>query len=154
MIRRPKGFTLIELVMAMVIISVSLTGTIIAFRTASKSSADPLLIQQSMAIAKSYLEEIVQKDFPTTIPCGTPPADGRSVYANVCDYDGHTDVGARDQNDAAITPLAAYTISVSIDTTTASLGSLTSGTEVVRIDVTVSHSEIPGVTISAYRANY
>ena len=79
---------------------------------------------------------------------------GRAVYANVCDYQYLTNVGATDQAGFAIASLAAYTVKVNIDTTAAALGALGAGA-VVRIDVTVTHSnlQVPMV-LSGYRTKY
>lgn len=151
MFRSKKGFTLIEVVIAIAIISIALTGTLLAFQTVVRSSADPLIYQQATSIGKSYLEEIMSRQFPTSLPCPAPPGGGRSVYEDVCDYNNLTDVGARNQNGQTITGLEAYTVNVVLDTATAALGALTPGTQVIRIDVTVSHASIPNLLFSGYR---
>lgn len=149
-----QAFTLIELVVSIVVIGIAVTGTLMVFTATARSSADPMVLQQAMVIGKSYLEEIIAKDFPTVVPCTAPPSEGRAVYSNVCDYDGLLDTGAQDQNGNSIVSLEDYNISVSVDTTTATLGALAAGTEVVRIDVGITHPEINGVSISGYRTAY
>ena len=147
-----RGFTLIELVISMSIIAITLIGVLMAINTSTLYSSDPLLTHQAIAIAESYLEEIVSKAFPI----GTCPAGTRSTYTNICNYNGLSE-SPRDQNGNPIAALASYNVSVSVDSTTASLGfpSLTSGTQVVRIDVTVSHTpNMVPVTFSMYRTNY
>ena len=151
---KAKAYTLIELIVSMVIIAVAFVGMLMAFTTAARHSGNPVVYFQQIAIAKSYLEEITTKEFPTTLPCPSPPAN-RSDYTNICDYNNMTNNGVIDQQGNAVTSLSAYNVSISLDTTGASLGSLTAGTQVVRIDVTVN---LPGVTtgykLSAYRTNY
>jgi len=150
-----SAFTLIELVLSIVILSICLTGTMLAFITIAKSSSDPLIQQQALNICKSYLEEIMAKDFPVTVPCPAPPAGGRPVFANVCDYQNFTNVGARAQDNQAIASLARYTVKVKIDTAASVLGGLPSGTAAVRIDVTVSHQILQAdMVISGYRTKY
>lgn len=149
-----KAFTLVELVISILIISIAITGSLLSFKIAGMYSADPMIMHQGISIAKSYLEEIMSKEFPTAYPCSSPPVAGRSEYASVCDYDGLTDVGARDQMNQALTGLEGYTVNVNIDGTTAVLGTLTSGTEVVRVDVTVTHNVMPMVKLSGYRTSY
>lgn len=149
-----SGFTLIELVISILIISVALTGTLLAFKTATVNSADPMVMQQAISIGKSYLEEILSKDFPSTLLCPSPPLAGRSEYANVCDYSSLSDTGARDQNGNAISGLNNYTVQVSLDTSSAVLGSLISGTDVIRVDVSILHTQIPTVILSGYKTNY
>jgi MSHA pilin protein MshD len=141
--------------MTIVIISVGLTGTMLGFKMAAQFSSDPIVEQQAVSIAKSYLEEIMQKNFPTTLPCPAPPAGGRQVYTNICDYNNLVNVGARGQDNALISGLGMYTVSVTLDTATAVFNALASGTQVVRIDVTVSHISLPqGIKLSGYRTNY
>jgi len=148
------GISLVELTLSIMILSVALTGTLLAFQTVSLFNADPMLMQQSIGIGKSYISEILQKDFPSALPCPSPPAGGRSVYNNICDYHNLNNVGAADQSGQAVNGLGNYTVDVVIDSTTAVLGSLTAGTEVVRIDVTVSHGYLPDVRLSAYRTKH
>jgi hypothetical protein len=127
----------------------------LSFNTAANYSSDPVVQQQAVSIIKSYLEEIMQKNFPSTLPCPAPPAGGRTVYVNICDYKNLIDVGARGQDNQLISNLGMYTITVNLDTATAILGSLTSGTQAIRIDVTVSHISLPqSIKLSGYRTNY
>ncbi|MDB6096898.1 MAG: mshD [Francisellaceae bacterium] len=143
-----KAFTLIELVMAIVIIGVSVTGVLMAITNTTKFSSDPLISRQGIAIAESYLEEIMNQSYPTSLPCPAPNANGRSAYTNVCDYKGLSNTGTIDQTGAAIPGLGSYSVTVNIDTSTAST------LNALRIDVTVSHSFMTTVTLSGYKGNY
>ena len=153
--KRYEGYTLIELVTSMTIIAIALIGTLMAINAAVLHSGDPLLRQQAIAIAESYLEEISGKNFPITNPCppAVTPRVPRGTFTNICDYHGLTEVPT-DQNGTPIAGLGGYNVSVRVDSTTANLGSptLTPGIQVVRIDVTVSHSPmmVP-ITLSTYR---
>ena len=150
-----NGFTLIELVLSIVIISIALTGTILAFITISRSSGDPMIQQQAINISKSYLEEIMAKAFPAVVPCASPPVGGRAFFNDICDYNNLNETGARDQNNQAISGLESYSIQVNVDTSSASLGGLTAGNEVVRIDVAVSHPQLSSaMVLSGYRTKY
>jgi MSHA pilin protein MshD len=53
-----RGISLIELIMFIVIVSVSLAGILLVLNVTTKSSADPLVHKQALAIAESLLEEI------------------------------------------------------------------------------------------------
>ncbi len=144
--------SLIELVVAIVVISISLTGTFLVLDTTTRRSTDPMLERQAIAIAEAVLEEVLQKAF--TDPddgtlCPAPEAT-RSLYDNLCDYDGLDELGARDQNGAAIAGLESYRIVVDLDPTTG-FGGLTGGSEVVRIDVEVSDPLGRPVRLSGYR---
>lgn len=53
-----RGISLIELVMFIVIVSVALAGILLVMNVTTKSSADPLVHKQALAIAESLLEEV------------------------------------------------------------------------------------------------
>ena len=123
-----------------------------AIHVSIRHSADPAITQQAIAIGESYLQEVIGKDFPVT-PCPTPTG-GRSTYANICQYYNLAPGVPTDETGTVIPALSRYKVTVNIDRTAAQLGSLTAGTQVVRIDVTVSHTGMQTMTFSAYRTNY
>lgn len=147
-----SGFTLIEMVISMLIVSIALLGVTVVLRTVIFHSADPMITQQAIAIGDSYLEEISGKAFPTTTPCPAP-VGVRSTYSNVCDYNGLSQVPTNELGNA-IAGLGAYNVAVTVDTSTSGLSGLTAGTQIVRVDVTVSRANMPTQTYSVYRANY
>lgn len=151
-VRKAYGFTLIELVLAVLVIAVSVIGTLMAFNTSIRSSADPMILQQATSIGKSYLEEILAKRFTGAVPC--VPGGSRANFTTVCEYHNLTDNGARNQLDQAIAGLENYTVNVTVNTGGVSLGGLASGTEVVRVDVSVSNPSISTLTFSGYRTDY
>ncbi len=56
--KRQCGVTLVELVVAIVIVSASVAGVLIAIDRSARASADPLVIKQALAIAEALLEEV------------------------------------------------------------------------------------------------
>lgn len=155
---KSRGSTLIELVASIVIISTALMGTLISINTASIYSANPLLIQQATAIASSYLDEIASKLFVNG-SCPAPSgglissASGRASATHLCQYNGLSQAPT-DQNGTLVSGLGAYTVTVTINFSTANLGTLTTAAKVNRIDVTVTHPNMSAVLLSAYRTNY
>ncbi len=151
------GFSLIEIVIAMVVLSVALTGTLSVMERTLRASADPMLLEQAIVIAETYLEEIslqpyIDPDLDPITGAVCPAAEGsRDLYDNVCDYNGLSDSGAEDQNGNAISGLEAYTIDVTVDTT-ATLNTLSGSSEVLRIDVRVQHSANVDISLSGYRS--
>lgn len=139
-----RGATLIELVTAIVIVSLAIAGVLLLTTDTTRRSGDPLLIEQANSIAGAYMEEIQQKQFcdpdfdvdsdpmtPLNCPLdcssslcnaggcrnnalGSIKEAQRSVYDDICDYDNLSDSGARDQNDNPVTGLNQYTINVNI----------------------------------------
>lgn len=63
MFMNSKGFTLLELIVAIVVISIGIAGFAQLINTATVNSIDPQLRQQANAIARAYLEEITSKPF-------------------------------------------------------------------------------------------
>ncbi len=61
--RRQHGLTLIELIVFIVIVSVALVGVLTVINTTTKSSADPMIRKQMLAIAESLLEEVQLQPF-------------------------------------------------------------------------------------------
>jgi len=65
---RQAGISLIELVMFIVIVSVGVVGILSVMNVTTKSSADPLIRKQALAIAESLLEEIELQPFTYCFP--------------------------------------------------------------------------------------
>jgi len=147
--RNPRGFTLIELIVAMVVISVALVGVMSVINLTVLHSADPVLRQQSIAIAESYMEEISLKNYTD------PDTDGegnRALFDDVDDYDGLNDHGARDQNGHAISGLEKYEVSVSVvPQSYGPVGMVVSG---LKIDVNVTNLGGESLTLTGYRTDY
>ena len=85
---RRRGFTLIELVVFMIVVSIGVVGILSVMNTVVKSSADPMVRKQAAALADSILEEILLK--PYQDPDGLPNIveSGRDTYDDVDDYNG------------------------------------------------------------------
>ncbi len=146
-----QGYTLVELVISMTIISVALLGVFLAINTASRYSADPMIVQQGIAIVESYLEEIMGKDFPVS-PC---PVTTRANFNNVCNYHGLFEPPT-DQTGNVVPGLGNYNVSVIVDTRSVTLGSpaLTPQIQVVRVDVSITHPAMQELKFSLYRTSY
>ncbi len=143
------GLTLIELVIAMVVVSVAVGGVLLVMNYATSHSADPVLQRQALAIAESYLEEIALQNYHD------PDADGegnRALYDDVDDYDGLHDAGVRDQNGVALPGLAGYTVDVAVRSQ--SFGP--SGRTVPGLEITVEVTDPAGdrVSLSSFRSDY
>ncbi len=75
----------------------------------------------------------------------------------MCDYNGISDIGARNQFDAAIATLSDYNVTVTVDDAGGVVGTLDPDLgQVVRVDVNVTHATLPyiDVTFSGYRTNF
>ena len=55
--RRPRGATLIELIMFIVVVGAAVAGVLGAINYATRASVDPMIQKQALAIAEAVLEE-------------------------------------------------------------------------------------------------
>jgi MSHA pilin protein MshD len=142
--RRQQGVTLVELIVAIVVVAVAVASVLGVFASISIHSADAMVRNQATAIASTYLEEIAGKSFDVL-----PGTGSRQNFDDVRDYDALTDNGARDQNDNAIAGLDQYQVNVSVVTDN-TLPSVAAG-EALRIDVRVTEPSGVVVLMSGYR---
>jgi MSHA pilin protein MshD len=140
-----SGFTLLELITTIVVIAVATPALMSVFSSTIQTSADPMFQHQALSIAEAYMEEILLKDF------AIGPETVRANFDDVRDYNGLTDVGARDQANNLIAGLNDYTISVTVIND--SLNGIAAA-DSLRIDLTVSHAMIDDILLSGYRVNY
>ena len=110
--RRMRGVTLVELVIAIVIIAVALAGLVAAFTRATRASADPLLTQQMLAIGESMLEEAMLKPFTNNDKQEASRAD----YTDIWDYNGYpADSAVTDVAGNPIAGLGNYKVTVRVN---------------------------------------
>ena len=143
------GFSLIEVIVAMLLISIGVLGVLSAMKTLVKGSADPMVRKQAIAVAESLLEEITLKDFAN--PTGGYIGTDRTQFDDVSDYAGYTTTGIVDISGTAISGLSGYNIS-SVTVVNAALGNIAS-TDAKLITVTVTAPGGEVISLSAYRTN-
>jgi len=150
---KQQGVTLVELVISIVILSVAVVGVLSTLGTIVGRSADPMIREQSIAIAEAYLEEISLAQFAAMGSCPVVPGSGtRKDFSHICHYNGLSDSGAIDQNGNAIGNLADYDVVVAISSSS-NLGGMASA-DVLRIDVSVTGPTNEIFALSGYRTNY
>lgn len=151
------GFTLIEMVIAIVVLASAVSAILFAVAQNVSTSSDPMIKLQAIGIAQAYMEEAMLK--PYNDPDGGETgsceegAASRLQFDDVADYDCINDTaGAIDQFGNALAGLEAYNVVVNVSV--ASIGAPAITTR--RIDVTVSHDVDTSIamTISGYRASY
>jgi MSHA pilin protein MshD len=152
-----RGFTLIELIFFIVVVSVGLTGILLVSNTVVKSGADPLVRKQSLAIAQSLLEEIVLKDYAKSADStvlGFGAGGARNLYDCVEDYtDYATTAGIVDATGASVAGLSGYNIAPKVLVTK---NFTLPGSAVPLLQVVVSVTSPQGTVFSltGYRADY
>lgn len=142
-----NGVTLVELVVAIVVIGIAASVILGLLSSNVAASADPMIRQQGIAIARAYIEEILLRDFED--PDGIDGEAARADFDDVDDYNGLVDAGARDQFDAAIAGLELYVVAVNVAASAALPG--VAAADTLRVDVTVTRPPNLAFTLSAYR---
>ena len=145
---KQAGVTLVELVFSIVIISIALTGVIHLISQTTMYSADPLIQQQAIAIAESYIEEITA--LPITDPDGDNTGETRSTFDNVDDYHQLQDNGVVNQAGEAVALLSSYQVAVDIKHEAIET---VNNIRVITVTVTPP-ADMPPVNLTAYRAPY
>lgn len=144
------GATLVELLVSIVIVGIAAATILGVLAATTGASADPMIRHQASAIAEAYLEEVLLRSFDD--PDGVDGEANRADFDDLDDYDGLTDVGARDQFGNAIAGLDAYTVTVSVNASGA-LPSVPAG-DALRIDVNVSRGSDINLLLSGYRTRF
>lgn len=153
--KRQAGVTLVELIVAMVIITVGIAGMTVAFTRTANNSADPLVQKQMAVIAEGIMEEILLKPFDSTNP-GLPLL--RSQFNDVQDFQGYglnaagtaPVLGITDVNGTAIPGLETYAVEVRI-VQPATL--LSDGVVALQIRVTVTRGAF-SYELTGWRTDY
>lgn len=142
--KRMAGVTLVELIIAIVIISAALAGLVAAFTRASRASVDPLLTQQMVAIGESMLEEVMLKPFTDN---GSSEAD-RASYSDIWDFNSYPANSA--VTDVAGNPIAGLErYSVTVRVTAVALDQVPQA-DAARISVTVRNGN-ESLTLTGWR---
>lgn len=162
--RCEHGFSLLELLAAIVVLSLIFAGFVSVYATALRHGSDGELHGQAVAIAAAYLDEAMSRPYRDPddgLLCGAPEAV-RPAFDDVCDYDqlalnGCTATTADcpqlgdcpcDRSGAPVDGLRAFRVSVDV----APLN--LSGASGLRLSVGVTHDGLAGngVTLEAFRA--
>ena len=139
------GLTLIELIMTIVVLSAGVVGIVLAYGQIISSSADPVRTQQAVAVAESYMEEILGRRCDLTQTTGS--GLDREFWEFVHDYHELEDtppklLGFENTN----VPLQRFTVTVAVEEQT--LNSV-DGCQVI---VSVNDGARVALSLSGFRA--
>lgn len=177
-----RGLSLIELLVFIVVVGIAVTGVLSVFSLNARTSADPVVQKQALAIADSLLEEVLAQPYTYCDPddanvetaqnalvgplgCATTPegmgpevaqSESRNAnltpFDNVNDYNGFSMTGIVDPNGSAVPDLNGYAASVQVQPAGAFNG-IPAG-ETLLVTVTVTGPGNHSVTLSGYRTRY
>lgn len=149
--RAQRGMNLVELVIAIVIISIAAAGVLLVYAETVRHSADPMIKQQALAVAEGYLDEILVR--PVADPDGTSAGEARSTFDDVLDYAGLAESPPRTQDGSVLDldadgqpDLAGYSVSVTVDP-----GADLGGVTLARVDVRVQFPPVVDFVLTGYR---
>ena len=139
LIRRAVGMTLIEIIIAIVVVGIALAAIMSVFVVTTQHSADPMARVQAQILAEGYLDEVLLKKFYDT----TTSRVCRAAY--VCGYNGLSE-----------TPIAGYVASVAVTSVGVTLNGLNNASviRVLQVDVTVTGPGSTSITLTGFRTNY
>ena len=146
---RPQhGFTLMEVILFIVVVSIGVAGILTVMNTTTKSSADPMVRKQTLAIAESLLEEILLKDYAK--PVGGSTSGVRKDFDCVDDYNGYSSATVVDIQGNTVPGVSGYSITPAV-----SVAATTDLTGVAAKKVVVSVTGPQGtMALTGYRSNY
>ena len=156
---RLRGFSLVEVIVFIMIVSVALVGVLTVMNLTTQRSADPLIRKQAIAVAESMLEEVSLQNFAnplvggfTCAPLPCTQAD-RQSFDDIGDYHNFTTSGVYPIDDplTQISGLTGYNVRVTV------VGSALSGIPVAAaslITVTVTAPDGVSVVLAGYRTAY
>lgn len=172
-----RGLSLIEVLVFIVVVGIAVTGVLSVYSFNARTSADPVVQKQALAIADSLLEEVLAKPYTYCDPddanvetaanaagCATTPEimgpeAGETRYSNLTPYDNVNDYngfamnsGIVDPSGNAVPDLNGYKASVQVQSAGAFNG-IPAG-ETLLVTVTVNGPGNHNVTLSGYRTRY
>lgn len=161
-----RGFTLIELMVFIVVVSIALGALMRVYQQAVSTSVDPIIRVRLLELAQSKLDEVMVRKFDHNTPSGGIPAcdsSGGGASANCtlalgregtesCASTGSLN-DVDDFHNCADSPYANYSREVVVSYAGTELG-LASNNSAKRIQVTVTLTGVDVISLSAYRANF
>ncbi|MBI5331598.1 MAG: pilus assembly protein MshD [Betaproteobacteria bacterium] len=150
--RAARGFSLVEAVMFILVVSIALVVLVQAYVVSTTGLAEPVIRRQTLAIAQALMEEIQLKDFanPSGGYAGPYSAATRSQFDDVMDYNGLALTGISDLTNTPIVGLSGYNASISVSAAAFGNVPLAAGW---RILVTVTNPNGGQVTLEGYKAD-
>ncbi len=177
-----RGLSLIELLVFIIVVGVAVTGVVSVYSLNARSSVDPVIRKQAVAIAESLLDEVLSKPYTYCDPddpnadtaanaaactsaegMGPEVAQGETRYSaanpfdNVNDYDTFSMVGIADIDGNNVIGLEIYTATVQVQPVPDFNGivpAVPGDNETLLVTVTVNAPGNQTLSLSGYRTRY
>ena len=153
--RSNRGFTLIELIAFIVVVSIAMVALVGVINSAAIRSVDPVVNLRALECAQLKMDEILARRFDENTPVGGVPACGSAEDAapacnGIAADSGLDDVG--DFNGQSDSSIANCSISIVVTEAGDDLG--IANDQARRIDITVTSDGGGNAFLSAYRTNF
>jgi prepilin-type N-terminal cleavage/methylation domain-containing protein len=142
-----RGFTLMELIVSLAVISIAGVALISTLAFIASSSGRTSAEAQARAIADAYLAEILSR--PVVDPAPPSGETARGTFDDIGDYNGLYDSTARDPSGVSMG--GQFSVQVNVSSSAALAGIPAAQTR--RVDVTVQGTNGIRVLASGYRTN-
>lgn len=149
--KRQSGATLVELIVAMVIIGIAVAGVLQVFNVTAVASADPIVQKQLRVVAEGMMDEIQRQPFAASANDAPSTNCARNTFNDVLDYNGYAPgkICLVDGEDVAA--LAGMTITVSVATTAGLAGVPQANAYFITVTTARSGNTF---TLRGWRTNY
>lgn len=152
-IRRQSGVTLVEMIIAMVIIGVGLAGVIGALARTAIFSAHPMVNKQLGAIAEGMMEEVLLQPFAEVPDVGTKNnACARNTFNDMLDYNGYTSTTICDVDGTTVAGLGGYSVTVKVEVAGADIAGVPAA-DIHVVNVTVTNAS-QSYALTGWRTKY
>ncbi|WP_377704715.1 prepilin-type N-terminal cleavage/methylation domain-containing protein [Pseudoduganella sp. UC29_71] len=152
-IPRQRGFTLVELIIAMVIIGISLAAVVGVFNFNTVASARPIVDKQMRAFAEGLMEEIQHQPFGASANGAPSQPCARDTFNDIMDYNGYQQAKLCDINGTDL-GLAGMTVQVAVGAPPPAVPLPgVAGGDAVQITITVTHGS-DQVALRGWRTNF
>lgn len=147
------GFTLIEAVVFMVVVSIALSTVLLSFNHSVVNSVDPAVQLKALEHAQAHLDAVIARRFDENSPTGGIPAcdsdkgqpclgiSPEPHYDDVGDFDGFTD-----------TIDTHFSVAISVQNAGADLGLADSQARLITVNVTAPNGKT--YSLSSYKVNF
>jgi len=158
------GTTLVEVILFILIVSIAVTAVVNALSVAVRSSSDPLIQRQTLAIAESLIQEIDNQPYRQKDPynpagpddaigpeAGETRAGSPLPFDNPNDYSGYSETGIVAPDGTSIAGLGSY--SASVVATQQAMGNVPSSDGLLVV-ITATGPDGNPITLTTFRARY
>lgn len=143
-----RGFTFVEVIVAMVVIGVAVSGVISVFSQGVRNSSDPIARKQMLVLAQELMEEARLKPYAPQANAA-PSACARDTFNDVSDYNGYASTGRVCDIEGTVIP-ALNGLSVSVGVVQQALAGVA---DAKRITVSISRGS-EAVSLEGWRTDH